>query len=947
MADQEAMDLLAEFFRRLEEEVTRAGAQKKQLATRLDLSGSSVTGMFKSGQRGGNKKPPSWERVERILRFCWENSDHDEFPGVPAAAVTRLLDDDQAQYLEKWKLRHAMLVRDVERATGAVTASHVDVQLPAPAAPEVRSSLPSDAAVFTGRAYELARITDAADTGGVVAVGTIEGMPGVGKTALAVHAARLLCGRFPDRQLFLNLHAHTLGKEPVRPKDALAGLLAATGVDPRSLPDDLDERAGIWRGKMAGQRALLVLDNAASSSQVAPLLPGDGGCLVLVTSRRHLGDLPGAVTPVLLGALPPEQAEEMFIRLAPRVAGCPGEVAEVVRLAGSLPLAIWLLARVFARHQSWTLADLAAETRAGVLTLTAEKDSIAAAFDVSYRHLDSAQQWFFCLLGLNPGTTTDVYAGAALAGTSLDQAAGLLDGLHREGLLTETAHRRYGMHDLLRRYARDRAAADPAADGRRALDRLLDYYLHTAARAEARLARQTRPCPAPATSAGLLAFPVLDDADQALAWARADRASLLACLDHVTSTGQHAQVIALTAALAELLRRDGPWADAITRHTAAIRAARHLGDQCGEANALNDLGTVRRLTGDYPGAAHAHEQALGIYRDIGDRRGEANALNNLGTVRALTDDYPGAAHAHEQALGIYRDLGDRRGEATALNNLGDIRWLTGDYPGAVQACEQALGIYRGLGDRRGEATALNNLGDVWRLTGEYPAAAQACEQALGIFRDLGDRRGEANALSDLGHVRQLMGENPDAARDLEQALGIFRDLGDRRGEASALAYLGVVRRLTSKYPDAARDLKQALGIFRDLGDRGGEAEVLNETGALHRVTGDLARAEGCHEQALKLAHSIDSPWDEAHALAGLGRCAIVTGHTTKAQALLRRAQEIFERIGAAEARAVLAELNTPTSPRPAGKPSQRADAPGRPGGHGTIEDAPATPASDN
>jgi tetratricopeptide (TPR) repeat protein len=192
-----------------------------------------------------------------------------------------------------------------------------------------------------------------------------------------------------------------------------------------------------------------------------------------------------------------------------------------------------------------------------------------------------------------------------------------------------------------------------------------------------------------------------------------------------------------------------------------------------------------------------------------------------------------------------------------------------------------------------------------------------------------------------------MGENPDAARDLEQALGIFRDLGDRRGEASALAYLGVVRRLTSKYPDAARDLKQALGIFRDLGDRGGEAEVLNETGALHRVTGDLARAEGCHEQALKLAHSIDSPWDEAHALAGLGRCAIVTGHSTKAQALLRRAQEIFERIGAAEARAVLAELNTPTSPRPAGKPSQRADAPGRPGGHGTIEDAPATPASDN
>ena len=898
----QAMELLAEFFRELEAEVTRANVQKQQLASHLDLGASSVTEMFKSGRPGGYKKPPSWERVELILRFCWEKTDHGEFPGVPAAAATRRRAAAQARYLEKWKVRHAVLVHDMDRAKAAVTASHV---------PEVRSSLPSDAAVFTGRADERARIMDAADAGGVW---TIEGMPGVGKTALAVHVARLLRGRFPDRQLFVNLHAHTPGREPVRPEDALAGLLAATGVDPRSLPDDLDKLAAMWRDKMARQRALLVLDNAASSSQVAPLLPGDEGCLVLVTSRRHLGDLPGAVTPVLLGALPPEQAEEMFVRLAPRVADTPGEVAEVVRLAGFLPLAISLLARVFARHWKWTLANLAAETRAGVLTLTAEEDSIAAAFEVSYRHLDPARQRFFCLLGLNPGTTIDVYAGAALAGTSLDQATGLLDGLHREGLLTETGYRRYDMHDLLRRYARDRAAADPVADGQRALDRLLDYYLHTAARAEAWLARQTRPGPAPAISAGLLAFPLLDDADQALAWARGDRASLLACLDHVTGASQHARVIAFTAALTELLRRDGPWADAITRHTAAIRAAQDLGDRCGEANARNDLGTVRRLTGDYPVAAQAFEQALGIYRDIGERRGEANVLNNLGTVRALKDDYPGAAQAHEQALGIYRELGDRRGEATALNNLGDIRWLTGDYPGAVQACEQALDIYRGLGDRRGEATALNNLGDVWRLTGEHPAAAQACEQALGIFRGLGDRRGEANALSDLGHVRQLMGKYPDAAQDLEQALGIFRDLGDRRGEATARAYLGVVRRLTDEYPDAARNLEQALDIFRDLGDQGGEAEVLNETGALHRVTGDLVRAEGCHDQALELARSIDSPWDEGQALAGLGRCARDSGHTTEAQARLRRAQEIFGRIGAAEARAVLAELNALNRP---------------------------------
>jgi hypothetical protein len=144
-----------------------------------------------------------------------------------------------------------------------------------------------------------------------------------------------------------------------------ATAIPISGVDPRFRPTELDGRVGMWRDRIAGQRALQVLDNAASSSQVAPLLPGGEGCLALVTSR-HLSDLPGTVVPVLLDTLPPQKAEEMFARLAPRAAGSPGQVAEVVRLAGFLPLAISLLARIYARHQAWTLADLAAETKANL-----------------------------------------------------------------------------------------------------------------------------------------------------------------------------------------------------------------------------------------------------------------------------------------------------------------------------------------------------------------------------------------------------------------------------------------------------------------------------------------------------------------------------------------------------------------------------------------------------
>ncbi len=742
-------------------------------------------------------------------------------------------------------------------------------------------TLPRDIASFTGREPEIESILAAvagAGASGVVDICAINGMAGIGKTALAVHAAHRLAGRFPDGQVFLQLHGHTPGHRPVDPADALASLLRASGIPAQHIPDGLEPRGMLWRDCLAGMRMLLVLDNAAGSGQVAPLLPGDGECLVLITSRSYLGDLPGTVTPVLLDVLTPSQAAQMFTRLTPRAADRPGEVAEVVRLAGFLPLAVSLLARLFARHPSWTLPDLVAETRASLLTLAAEHDSVAAAFEVSYQHLDPARQRMFRLLGLHPGPTTDGYAAAALAATSVKEATGLLDGLHGEGLLTETGHRRYGMHDLLRRYARDHAAGLPGNE--QAVERLLDYYQYTAARADARMARQTRHGPASAAPAGLPAAPDLDDDSQALAWARADRASLLACLDQAAATGQHARVIALTAALAELLRRDGPWADAITRHAAAVQAAQRAGDRLGQGNALNDLGNVRRLTGDYAAAAQAQEQALGIYRDLRDRRGQANTLNYLGNVRLHMGDYAGAAQAEEQALGIYRDLGDRRGQATALNDLGNVRRATGDYPAAAQAQEQALGIYCDLRDRRGQATALNDLGDVRFHMGDYPAAAQALEQALGICRDLRDRRGQATALHDLGNVRRATGDYPGAAQALEQALGIYRDFGDRRLQAHAL----------------------------------------NSRATLHRVSGDLARARGCHQQALELARAVASWWDEAHAVAGLGRCAIADGHATEAEALLRRALGIFQQIGSGETPALLAELDALTSQAPQRKP---------------------------
>jgi tetratricopeptide (TPR) repeat protein len=781
------------------------------------------------------------------------------------------------------------------------------------APPGVRFSLPPDTAAFTGRDEELDRIAaaaaDTAQAGGVVAVGAIDGMPGVGKTALAVHIAHLLTDKFPDRQLFVNLHAHTPGREPVTPQDALAGLLAADGVDARFVPRDLDARAGMWRDRMAGQRALLVLDNAASSTQVISLLPG-GDCLVLVTSRRHLGDLPGAVTAVLLDVLPPDQAAEMFTRLAPRAAADPGGVAAVVELAGFLPLAVSLLARVYARHSSWTLANLAAETRDSGLALSAENNTIAAAFDVSYRHLDPALRRLFDLLGLHPGTTADQYAAAALAGTSPAEAGPMLDGLHREGLLTETGHRRYGMHDLLRRYAHDHAAARPGR--KKAIRRLLAYYLSTARTADQRLTPQPRDAVPAQPGAPAASLPDLPSRESALGWMEAERLNLSAVVAYAQRHGQPRHAIGTAHAMHTYLRGQGHWSQARELHAVALTAARQLGDRLEEATALVDLAAAQRLTGDPDAALDSLRQAADLYRGHGDRPGLARALNALGFQQRTTGDYPDAAASLDEALRLCRDLGDEPGEATVLNNLGAVHNETANYPQAeasftrgLELCRasgdrhgqanalnglatmqyitgreqegtatlgRALELYHSLGDKLGEATVLSNLAQVDLMADDCSAASTRLTRALDLCRDLGDQLGQANALNVLGELQVRDGDYGTAIATQARALDLYQDLHDRKGQARALASLGVAQQAAGHSQAAEASLRQALKLFRDLGDQHGQAEVLNNAGDLALSQGSTATATGFFNEALIIATAITAHAEEARARDGLSRC---------------------------------------------------------------------------
>ena len=855
--------------------------------------------------------------------------------------------------------------RGLVRAVGAATAIR---------------ALPRDVASFTGREAELGELAgSAAGAGGVVSICAIGGMAGIGKTAFAVHAAHQLAARFPDGQIFVPLYGHTPGQRPADPADALASLLLIIGLSAQQIPPGLEARMGLWRDRMAGRRFLLLLDDAVGSEQVRPLLPGTAGCLVLVTSRRHLSGLEDARA-VSLGTLPPEDAAALFLRLADRPGLDPADpaVGQVTRLCGFLPLAVGLVARQLYHHPAWApdeLADSLAAARDRLQLLQAEDLSVAAAFDLSYADLAGAQRQLFRRLGLHPGPDIDAYAAAALDGTDLAAARRGLAALYDQYLLTEPARGRYRFHDLIREHARTLAARDdPPGDRDRAIGRLLDYYQAAAAAADLRLTRYTRPAgrpasPAPAVSpdpahpaaaAEPAAVPDLPDSTRALGWARAERANLLACLDQVTAAGQHARVADLTAAMAAFLRHDGPWADAITRHAAAVHATQRLGDRLEQANALLDLGVVRHETGQYPDAAESLQAALAIYGDLGDRLGQANAIRELGVIGERTGKYPDAADVLEEALSIYRDVGDRLGQANALVWLGHMRSYMREYPAATGALETALGIFGDLGDRLGQAGALWRLGQVRLWTGDYRRAAELMEAGLGISRDLGDGLNQARALQRLAALRCKTGDYPSAAEELEVALDIARELGSRLDEGLALWGLGVVRQLTGDHRGAAKALETALAIHRDLGalhnqadtltslgavrrltgdyrgadqalqaaqdlclrigDRQTHAEALNATGTLRLAQGNIRQAQACHQQALQLARDIASPWNEADGLAGLGRCALALGRTTEAREHLRQALEIFQRIGAAEAAQVSTELDALTQAPPRAHP---------------------------
>ena len=814
------------------------------------------------------------------------------------------------------------------------------------------AQLPADVTAFTGRRNQLEELDGllepGADTTAVV-ISAIAGTAGVGKTGLAVHWAHRVRDRFPDGQLYVNLRGYA-PTPPASPIEALARLLRALGVAAEQVPVETEQAAGLYRTLLADKRMLVLLDNARDPDQVRPLLPGGPGSLVVVTSRDRLGGLVAkeGARRLTLDVLTPEEANQLLARLLgePRVHAEPAAAAELARACAHLPLALRIAAANLADRPQRSIAGYVAELgqgdRLGALAVDGdEQAAVRAAFDLSYTALATEARRLFRLLGLVPGPEVTAAAAAALIGARPQRAAQLLDRLAAAHLIDQDAAGRFAFHDLLRRYAAERAQHEDTREEREAATgRLLDWYLHTVDAAARMLYPDKLRLPLPLAEAPRPAIPFHDHRG-ALAWLDAERPNLLAAVLYAAEHGPrplawlladslrgyfwlrmhtldwlavaHAGLAAAQAdqhlraqAAAHLSIADVSWRQsrdqqAVQHYSKALALNHATGWPEGQAAALGNLGNVYWRSGKLEQATSRYLEALALNRQIGWLEGQVVNLSNLGMVCWEQGRLQEAAVHAAESLALHRRVGSRSGEAIVLSNLGEICHAQGRLDQALDHLNQGLALHRETGDRVGEADALRGLAATYCDTGRLAPALDLAHAALALAREVRERRFEADALNALATIQLRIGQQQAAIDHHQQALRLARETENHYPEVDALNGLAAALRGLGDVDQAAAHARQAVELARLAGYRLLEGQALTTLADVYLGQGDAGQAGDHARQALALHRETGHRLGEARTLLVLGLAQRHTSDAEAARPLLQQALALFTGIGASEA----------------------------------------------
>jgi DNA-binding SARP family transcriptional activator/tetratricopeptide (TPR) repeat protein len=762
--------------------------------------------------------------TERVLPYLWALTERDALnekahallmvalaaAGQQAAAL-RVFDDIRHRLDAHLGIRPGVELHDAQvRILRQEIPTGGRCRVPLTDAGMVARQLPAGVRHFAGRTDELKALTDLVEgmdpaaPGGTVVISTIDGTPGIGKTALAVHWAHTVADRFPDGQLYVDLRGFDPVGPPVGTAEAIRGFLDALRVPVERIPASVEAQAALYRSLLAGRRVLVVLDNARDCAQVRPLLPASPTCLVVVTSRSQLTGLVAveAAHPMTLDLLDAAEAGQLATsRLGPaRVAAEPEAVEELIDLCAGLPLALSIAAGRAATQPDFPLAVLVdqlrdARGRLDALSAGDPASDLRAVFASSYQHLSADCARLFRLLGLHPGPDISLPAAASLAGIPRDKARRYLDGLTRAHLLAERAPGRYGCHDLLRGYAAELGQTyDSDAERQTATRRMLDHYVHTAA-AGALVLEPHRGSITLTVADPAVAPEAMTERGPAADWFTAEHAVLLASIRLAAEAGHDTHAWQLAWAFATFLHWQGHWHDLVATQRTALDAARRAANRPAQAVAHRLLGRAHNRLGNLEEARLQFGRALGLFDELGDRDGQARTHHDLATVYERQERYREALEHAEHALDLHRVTGHQVWQARALNAVGWYSALLRDFRHALTCCQQALALHQEYGDHPAAAHTWDSLGYAHHHLGNHRQAIACYQHALDLHRGFGDRYPEAETLIRLGDTYHATGDRAAARRAWQRAVDILSELGhpDTDGVRARLCDLGRTR----------------------------------------------------------------------------------------------------------------------------------------------------------
>jgi tetratricopeptide (TPR) repeat protein len=727
--------------------------------------------------------------------------------------------------------------------------------------------LPQKIQDFTGRVDYIAKIEEILARGKIAA---IAGIPGVGKSALAIRVAHQLKDRYPDAQLYVNLHGQT-PESALETKTVLIRFLTAlTGRDESQLATDLDGLVAQYRSTLADKRALIILDNARDEAQIRDLLPSSPDCGVVVTSRSRLTGLPGAgsiaLEPMAVG-IESElgDAELLFqaiLQDGKRVEAELPAAREIVSLCGGLPIAIRITAATL-KQQIWARKSLQAYAQELDTELRLDKlenehveaaipgqGSVRASFNLSYQTLTEEEQQLFRYAGGLPGVNFGLEILAAVMDREESQIETGLGRLLEAQVLESRGDDRFGWHDLMRLFAK---AQLTDTERETVSDRGLTWYCEQADFWENGLnplcCRQMAQQQAAATENSA------EDLERmlpmrAIDWFTTEQNNWVDVVRDLIQIPRPDDAIALAANLTPFFRRCSCWDDWVTTHQMTKDCAQQSGNLAGVALTLGNLGIVYRSQSKWGQAIDCYEQSLDIFRRLRNEHYVAKTLCNLGVVYQSQSKWDGAIACCEESLEISRRLGDELGVAQNLDNLGIVYRKQSKWDQAIDCHEKSLEISRRLGDELGVAQILNNLGNVYHSQRKWKQAINCFEQSLETKRRLGNKPGVAQTLGNLGNVYQSQSKWDGAIACYEQSLEISCQLGDEYCVAQILNNLGGVYQNQGKWDQAIFCYEKSLETKRRLGDEHGVGQTLVNLGVLHDRRNQPEQARTLWQEAL-------------------------------------------------------------------------------------------------